>query len=297
MSPSHVHLFEHAVDSLKRYQEQGSAHDVTLLKDAQVAMSCVLNTMSANTQDYFDKVQHPELFEEAFSLSVIDGFDSHPSIAIAQEYEDRLSKHGVKGLLKQLIVDRGILHSNYMDHDDLPPEADMRDKVLEILTKLGETMLKASKTMRHMQWEEHGDISDTGRKVDCVFMYKGIELSNIEFKRTDVGARDIAIQNRKNVRLARCIQEVHTSLGVKDPSVFMADVHGFVGIFYQASLETQAPLIQLAKEFNEVEQEKAASFRRVNRSITPPPPARRFQDHVLFTPQKKQRRKTAPLDL
>jgi hypothetical protein len=87
-------------------------------------------------------------------------------------------------------------------------------------------MLKASKTMRHMQWEEHGDVGDTGRKVGYIFIYKGIELSNIEFKRTDIGARDIAIQNRNNTRLARCIQEAHTSLGVKDPSVFMADVHG-----------------------------------------------------------------------
>ncbi|KAF9092399.1 hypothetical protein BGX27_001801, partial [Mortierella sp. AM989] len=227
MSPSHVHLFEHAVDSLKKYQEQGSAHDVTLLKDVQVAMSCVLNTMCANTQEYFDKVQHPGLFRVAFSLSVIEGFDSHPSVAIAQEYEDCITNRGVKGLLKQLIVDRGILHSKYMDHEDLPS-----DKVLEILTKLsmsldassccdrlssfntespsendclhlwtsvfdvimdkislhtGETMLKASKTMRHMQWEEHGDVGDTGRMVDCIFMYKGIELSNIDFKRTDIG--------------------------------------------------------------------------------------------------------------
>ncbi|KAF9579111.1 hypothetical protein BGW38_004774, partial [Lunasporangiospora selenospora] len=92
MSPSHVHLFEHAVDSLKKYQEQGPAHDVTLLKDVQVTMSCVLNAMRANTQDYFDKGQHSELFDEAFSLRVIEGLDSHPSIAITQEYKDCLTK-------------------------------------------------------------------------------------------------------------------------------------------------------------------------------------------------------------
>ncbi|KAF9315564.1 hypothetical protein BG006_003727 [Podila minutissima] len=112
-----------------------------------------------------------------------------------------------------------------MDCEHLPPESDMRDKVLEILTKLGETILQTSKVMRQMQSLEHGDVSDTGRKADCIFMHEGVELSNIEFKRADIGERDLAIQNRKNVRLARCIQQAHISLGIKDPSVFMADVH------------------------------------------------------------------------
>ncbi|KAF8970020.1 hypothetical protein BGZ46_010588 [Entomortierella lignicola] len=58
-------------------------------------------------------------------------------------------------------------------------------------------------------------------------MYQGIELSNIEFKRLEVGDRDLAIQNRKNVCLARCIQEVHASFEVKDNSIFMADIHEF----------------------------------------------------------------------
>jgi hypothetical protein len=97
-------------------------------------------------------------------------------------------------------------------------------------------MLEASKDMRHMQSLEHGDISDAGLKVDRIFMYKGIELSTIEFKRAEIGARDLAIQNRKNVRLARCIQEVHASLGVGDPSIFMADVHGRCNCRFRASI-------------------------------------------------------------
>ncbi|KAG0247022.1 hypothetical protein BG011_002204 [Mortierella polycephala] len=329
--------------------------------------------MSANAQEYFASAQHQELLDQACSLSVIEGFDNHPSTAIAQEYEDCLAKRGVDGLKKQLVVDRGILNSNYMECKGLPPEADMRDKVLEILTKLcefvlqtpfnaespsendclhiwisvfdvimdkislhtGETTLEASKVMRHMQSLEHGDVSDAGRKVDCIFMYKGIELSNIEFKRAEIGERDLAIQNRKNVRLARCIQEVHASLGVESPSIFMADVHGFVGVFYQVrpmgdiaiagkttsdmvhlprtagglkaflqgnslaiiwnfltSLEAQAPIVQLAKELHEVEHEKAKFTRAIHRNgaSTPPPVQRRFQDHMLFSPQKKRPR-------
>ncbi|GJJ77246.1 hypothetical protein EMPS_09605 [Entomortierella parvispora] len=372
MSPNHTQLFEHAVDSLKKFQAQEIKNrDITLLKDAQVAMSCVLNTMSANVQDFLVESQHQQLLDQAYSLSVIEGFDNHPSIAIAQEYVECLVKHGVDGLRRQLIIDRGILNSRFVDSRILPDEANLRDKVLEILTILckfvqrppfncespsendclhlwtsvfdviidkvsihtGETMLEASKIMRQMQSLEHGDASDTGRKVDCIFMFQGVELSNIEFKRADCGARDLAIQNRKNVRLARCLQEYHASIGVKDPSIFMADVHGFVGVFYQVrpmgdiaiagkttsdvvhlprtagglkgflesnslaiiwnfltSLEAQAPTINVAKEVYDLEQEKAEFARAIHRkrSSTPPTVQRKFQGHVMLTPQKKR---------
>ncbi|KAI8606386.1 hypothetical protein EDD21DRAFT_233384 [Dissophora ornata] len=97
----------------------------------------------------------------------------------------------------------------------------------------GEKALEASKTLRQMQSMEFGEASEAGRKVDCIFKYLDIEMSNIEFKCADISERDLAIQNRKNIRLARCIQESHVAIGVHDPCVLMADVFGFVGIFYQ----------------------------------------------------------------
>ena len=119
-------------------------------------MSCVLNTMSANAQEYFASAQHQELLDQACSLSVIEGFDNHPSTAIAQEYVDCLVKHGVDGLKKQLIVDRGILNSKYMECKGLPLEADMRDKVLEILTKLYvEYYCRHQRTLRTHQKEKY----------------------------------------------------------------------------------------------------------------------------------------------
>lgn len=119
-------------------------------------------------------------------------------------------------------------------------------------------------------------------------------------------------------------------------SVFMADVHEYVGIFYQvhpmgnvaiagkaisrlahlkrtaggrlgflqgdslaiiwnfiAKLEAQALVVQLAKGLYDVKQEKAKLGRGVlkARPSTPPPSARQFQDHVMFTPQKRARPK------
>ncbi|KAF9335351.1 hypothetical protein BG006_000294 [Podila minutissima] len=251
------------------------------------------------------------------------------------EYEDCLAKRGVSGLKKQLIVDRGMLNSIYMECKGLPPEADMRDKVMEILTKLCKFVLQPSFNveffsendclhiwtsvfeviMDKISWNTRtSSMTDSrGRKVGCI--YKRVELSNIEFNRAEIGERALAIQNRRNVRLAPCTQEVHASMGVEDPSVVMADVHGFVGLFYQvrpmgdiaiasktasdlASLEAQAPIVQLAKELHEVEQEKAKLSRGVygEQASSPPPVQRRFQNRVRFTPQKKRPRSKAKDD-
>lgn len=93
----------------------------------------------------------------------------------------------------------------------------------------GETMLSASKIMRKLQSLEHGGVSEGGgRKVDCIFVVDNVEISNIEFKRSKISGSEIAIQNRKNVRLARCIQEEFHAIGMKNPVVLMADVQGTV---------------------------------------------------------------------
>lgn len=76
--------------------------------------------------------------------------------------------------------------------------------------------------MKQMQSLEYGDVSDAGRKVDCIFMYEDIEISNVEFKNNDSSERELAVQNRKDARLARCLQEAQVGIGVKDLSVFMA---------------------------------------------------------------------------
>ncbi|KAF9429108.1 hypothetical protein BGZ76_001801 [Entomortierella beljakovae] len=94
----------------------------------------------------------------------------------------------------------------------------------KIQTKSGETALAASKIMKKLQNMEYGDVSESGRKVNCIFVVEGIEVSNIEFKRPNVSDTDIAIRNRKNVRLARCIQEELSTIGMEEPVVYMADV-------------------------------------------------------------------------
>jgi hypothetical protein len=87
-------------------------------------------------------------------------------------------------------------------------------------------MLETTKAIKKDLCNEFGDISECGRKCDLVFRYAGIDISNIEFKKANSSARDLAAQSSKNVRLAMCIQENHIELGVKKPSVLMGDVSG-----------------------------------------------------------------------
>ncbi|KAG0226732.1 hypothetical protein BGW42_003456 [Actinomortierella wolfii] len=183
---NHVHkaLYQHAVSLLDQYQRQSdSQKDITLVKDAQVVMSCLLNTMSPRVVHHFTEANDEELISKAVLHATIPGFDQHPCLEVLKQYLPVLEEHDVKFLERKLTKDRGLLLSEYPDDEELPKVAAMRDKVLKILIRLGEKILEASKVLRQQQASEYGEVSDTGRKVDLIFMYEDIELSNIEFKR------------------------------------------------------------------------------------------------------------------
>ncbi|GJJ76485.1 hypothetical protein EMPS_08844 [Entomortierella parvispora] len=270
MSESHSHLFHHTIELLQKYQGQTpSERDILLIKDAQVSMSCLLNTISSSATTYFDQ-NNRQLLHDARQMSHMPNFTEHPSSSILREYCEFLEAEGVAALRSKVICDRGKLQGEATDYK-LSPQAVIRDKTLHILEKLcdfilhppfpkddpsesdclhlwasifvvimekihmktGETVLAASKIMKRLQFLEHGDVSEAGRKVDCIFLAGGVEVSNIEFKRLNICGADVAIQNRKNVRLARCIQEEMYALGLENPVVFMADVQGYTGAFYR----------------------------------------------------------------
>ncbi|KAF9145342.1 hypothetical protein BGX30_009352 [Mortierella sp. GBA39] len=174
---------------------------------------------------------------------------------------------------QRLQQDWGNIGAEYPDEDTLPAVADIEDRTLQVLMQLckfvirphfgkkapsendilmlwvsvfslltknitmhtGEKVMLASKAVRQMQSSEFGDPSDCGRKADCLFMFGEIELSNIEFKRDNIDETEIRIQNRKNVRLGRCLQESQAAYGVEAPSVLMADVAGYIGVLYQVA--------------------------------------------------------------
>lgn len=81
--------------------------------------------------------------------------------------------------------------------------------------------MEASKVVRRQQAAEYGEVSEAGRKVDCLFAFESIELSNVEFKLGGALDKEIAIQNRKNIRLDLALQEAHARHGASDVPVFM----------------------------------------------------------------------------
>ncbi|KAG0307128.1 hypothetical protein BGZ97_000502 [Linnemannia gamsii] len=149
-----------------------------------------------------------------------------------------------------------------------------------------------------------------------------VELSNIEVKHPGSSKVELTIQNRKNVRLARCIQESHSALGIDKPSILMGDVcaNGFhcncrqdyiyFGTFAKDSwgigdilgnwiarhhwnfisyLEKQGSKVVRAKQRFQVAQENAklAAGLAFPRSSTPPRD-RAFERNVTFSPAKKR---------
>ncbi|KAH7042484.1 hypothetical protein BKA57DRAFT_126247 [Linnemannia elongata] len=263
--PVHKLLFDHAVGAMKSYLAQPiDARDTLLLKDAQCSMSCVLNTMSSHVSMFFEESDEEELFGAAKDHCLVVGFEDHACSTILVEYLPVLREKGAEYLQRRLIADRGKLASDYLDGPSLPPTAVLRDQVLRILLEMcdhilhppygkvapsendclhywvrifssltnkitiqtGEKALEASKVVRRQQAAEYGEVSEAGRKVDCLFAFESIELSNVEFKLRGALDKEIAIQNRKNIRLGRALQEAHARHGASDVSVFMADVAG-----------------------------------------------------------------------
>ncbi|KAG9061656.1 hypothetical protein KI688_007237 [Linnemannia hyalina] len=250
MLPVHTLLFNHAAES--------------------VAMSCVLNTMSKRACQHFEEKDEEGLVETAKALSVVEGFEEYECTIITRKYSSILAEKGVAGLRKNLIIDRGAIHKEHADLEELP------------------------------------------------------EISNIEFKRPGCTERDLALQNRKNVRLARCIQEAHVALRVEDALVMMADVAGFVGIFYQVKPmgdiaiagETTSTMVHLprsaggleafledishaimwnfmvlrAKERHDVVLEKAkmANGVKMSSDTTHSASEKKFQNNMMLTPSQKR---------
>ncbi|KAF9163284.1 hypothetical protein DFQ26_002740 [Actinomortierella ambigua] len=189
--------------------------------------------MSDRACHHFEESQEKELVGNAKALNVIQGFDQHKCSTILKKYVPILARSSVEKFKTKLVIDRGALLNQHSDCERLPEDVDVEDRVLQILILIGERVLESSKIVRQQQSAEFGDVSDSGRKLDMLFTYNGLDISNVEFEKPKTTEQELAIQHRKNIRLARCIQEHHAKLGIEEPSILMADVAGFVGVIYQ----------------------------------------------------------------
>ncbi|KAG0247756.1 hypothetical protein BG011_000964 [Mortierella polycephala] len=105
-----------------------------------------------------------------------------------------------------------------------------REAVL-IKDAMGDQMLNCTKVVRKELQAEFGDISDSGRRCDLFFRSGENELANLEIKPPSRCGSILAQQNRKNVRINRCIQLALHEVGL-DTAVIAGDIVGFFGVFY-----------------------------------------------------------------
>ncbi|KAF9276333.1 hypothetical protein BGZ88_001799 [Linnemannia elongata] len=54
----------------------------------------------------------------------------------------------------------------------------------------------------------------------------------MESKRAGIAFKDMTMQCWKNIRLDRCLQEAHRTIGLSNPSIVMADIAGSVRVVY-----------------------------------------------------------------
>ncbi|KAF9120425.1 hypothetical protein BGW39_011383, partial [Mortierella sp. 14UC] len=122
--------------SLKEYHSQSPQEkDVILVKDAQVAMLYVLDTMSERTCKHFEMLHENQLVKTAKSLNVINGFEEHECTTITRRYSSILAEKGVD-YLRKTPIDRGAIYKEHVDLEQLPASAELEDKALQILVLL-----------------------------------------------------------------------------------------------------------------------------------------------------------------
>jgi hypothetical protein len=103
-------------------------------------MSCVLNTTLKRACRHFGELDEADLVETAKSLSVIDGFEKHECTIITRKYGSILVAKGVNYLRKGLIVDRGAIHKEHMDLEQLPANAELEDKHFVLQSPFSDTI-------------------------------------------------------------------------------------------------------------------------------------------------------------
>jgi len=88
-----------------------------------------------------------------------------------------------------------------------------------------------SKDVQVILNREFGDYSPYGRKADMLFKSR-TEMCNFEFKADGTSPTDMMTQNRKNIRLNRCILENLRKIGVLSPRILFADIKGIALVFF-----------------------------------------------------------------
>ncbi|KAG0011249.1 hypothetical protein BGZ80_000825 [Entomortierella chlamydospora] len=269
LSLNHSSLFKLARDCLITYRNQMTNKDIILLKDAQVAMSCTANLLSNDISKYFEK----EFIAKASNVSKDDTFDHDDEIVnllaklkgsidnggpsmvrddatimkaemVRKRREQRQSTRSRAEKILEAVETACDLASE-KPFGKAPSECDCLNAWVNIFKFLlpdgltchtGETSLDSSKPVQSELASEYGnELSESGRRVDLRFSYKGIEVANIELRSPTEKRTSRAKQTRKSIRLNRCIQRSLEKKGLESPTIMSADVAGYMALFYSVA--------------------------------------------------------------
>ncbi|KAI7830770.1 hypothetical protein BC939DRAFT_261085 [Gamsiella multidivaricata] len=113
-------------------------------------------------------------------------------------------------------------------------------KSKNITLHTGEQILSSSKVVNKGLQLEFGDMAESGRRCDMLFRSGAVELANIEIKTVAQSGSVPVCQNRKNVRLNRCVRVALQELGMENATVIAGDIVGqFFLILAVVTVNTQ----------------------------------------------------------
>ncbi|KAF9189221.1 hypothetical protein BGZ51_009744 [Haplosporangium sp. Z 767] len=233
--------------------------DTVNLKDALVAMSCILNLRSPSAPTHFpasfvakatdgcyeDGYDRNELVSRCFAgmtdilkaegvLGLRDAAENKKAVYRKERQARESAVRSQEEKLMDIIeiacdlVSEKLFEEPHAEADTLHIWLKIFEKLLPVRLRMrtGESALTCSKP--RMQQKDEDAMR---RKVDLKFLYDSIEIAVIEFKSASQAKGAVAKQSRKSLRLGKSIIQNLEALGVEDAYVVCGDVAGFMGSF------------------------------------------------------------------
>ncbi|KAF9997084.1 hypothetical protein BGZ79_009189 [Entomortierella chlamydospora] len=213
-SMSRQMLFKIALRNLRWAQELSTYEGFDKFKclpfkDAFTAMSGIWNLYSQDANNQFGE----ELTSQAKDICKMPWLEEHPTQISDIVTSLKADSNGTA---------KGLLDLTYeLQKHQLPDSAAMR--FITMMQKIGETGSSSTVISKSALAEVYG-IGKEARKCDCLLTVDGLEICNFEAKRKGTNATDVAIQLRKNSKIAKSIALELEHLGIGCPPIL--NIHG-----------------------------------------------------------------------
>ncbi|KAF9579910.1 hypothetical protein BGW38_003641 [Lunasporangiospora selenospora] len=230
MPAGHLRLFKHARNCLQQYQKKGGKGKA-LIKDAMVSMSCVLNLYASEIEKYFEdedlNLARQSCFREGFN-------QDHVVIETLQPLREVL-KEGIDELSCYIRVRRGEIAQRSLAGTSGPQDR-IHDQILSVVQHLCSFIMDppfgssppSEQDCSH-QWAAIFSLLKS-RNISMHTSGEN-ELANLEIKAPSACESVLIQQNRKNIRINRCIQLALHRIGL-DAAIIAGDIVGYLGVFY-----------------------------------------------------------------